>query len=337
MGRRDDLVKRKRVNRKRIVESIPAHKTAKRKGPKRIGRNKNKQKQVVYTDPPHVYPPLKPDSKFAIVVKSHARKMAKVLDYDVVRYLPDQMKHYDGIIYIGPYYYDMLRTMFSFHKRYPDVRIVIWWVGTDVLRAIQPGYNAPAVKNLAFKHICVSRGLQRDLKSVGIPAEIVTMIPEVHKYRKCPLPTGRYTVAVYMPSTKTVYRWADCKRIMEKTPYINYIIYGNKGPMSGLPDNANAVGWVEDTSRQVFKKCHCLLRLTTHDGFPQSIIEASLMGRAVITNHDYPHVFQSNNVNEIVEIIKNHPEINDDVIKYYRAEYTEDRLKKQVEALWDRK
>lgn len=334
MSRRESLVRRKKVNRKRITEAGQSNKNTKRRGPRRIG--KQRKSKIICDDPPYVYPPLTPDSKFAIIVKSHARKIAKVLNYDVVRELPEQMKQYDGLIYIGPYYYGMLHNMMNFHARYPDIRIVIWWVGTDVLRAIQPGYNARAVNNLAFKHICVSSGLQRELKSVGIQADIVTLIPEVHKYRKVPLPTGRYTVGIYMPSTKTVYRWGDCKRIIENTPYIKYIIYGNKSPMSGLPKNATAVGWVEDTSH-ILKKCNCLLRLTSHDGFPQSIIEATLMGRAVITNHEYPYVIRSNNVSEIIGVIKSKPTITDDIIKYYRATYTEENIKKQVESIWGQK
>lgn len=346
MGRRADLVKRRRRNSKireadRKYRPNDPTRSIKRGGPRRVGSLKQKppKKKNQFVSPlppcrePYDYPPLKPDSKFAIVVKSHARKIANILNYDVCRYYPGQMKAYDGVIFIGPYYFNMLNTMFRFRRMYPNKRVVLWWVGSDVIKAVQPGYNVKAVNNLAFKHICVSRGLQQELKSVGIHADIVTMIPDVERYRKTPLPTGRYTVAVYMPTTETLYRWGDCKCIMEKTPYIQYLVYGNKEDLPDAPDNCKVLGWVHNTI-MVLKKCNCLLRLTGHDGFPQSIIEAILMGRCVITNHDYPHVIRSNNINEIVGIIKDKPTISDEAIKYYRTTYTKANLKKQVEQVW---
>jgi len=259
-------------------------------------------------------------TNIGIVLRSnelHARILSEQTGYPLVKYTVYEMKEYDTLIYLAPFITRTLQPLKEIKKKYPDIRIIMWWVGTDVFKAVtQAGYDLKLIKWLSTKHVCVSKGLQDELKSVGIDAEVVTLIPETYRYKKCRLPK-KYTVGVYLPSTRLdFYGYKDIIEIMNRTPNINYIVYGNKDRIE-LPPNAKDAGWVTDTTN-VIKKCNCLLRLTKHDGFPQSLIESILMGRYFIINHDYPDIKATTSVDEIVEKIKQKPELDPKCTEHYK-------------------
>lgn len=329
MSTRNNLVRRRGKTSHRIKQVTPNPGVIKRRrGPKNsISKSK---KEIIYDPAPT------PRNKYAIVVKSHARQLAKDIGYDVCQYKVHHMAVYDGVIFLGPYYSKMLRTLDQFHAKYPNKHIILWWVGSDVLAATKPGYDVKMAKRVAHKHFCVSKGLQDELHTLGINAEIVTLVPDISAYKIRTLPE-KYTIGLYMPHnnprTSILYRWIDCRNVISQTPDINYIIYGNKNDIPDAPKNAKVVGWVDDTS-SVLKKCNCLLRLTQHDGFPKGVIEATLMGRAVICNHDYPHVIRANTVAEVIKAIRERPKIGSDVVEFYKTQYTKERIKQRVDAAW---
>ena len=53
-----------------------------------------------------------------------------------------------------------------------------------------------------------------------------------------------------------------------------------------------------------YKSCFIGLRLTTHDGLPNTICELGLMGRRCIYNGQLPHSIPYSNADDIVESIE---------------------------------
>jgi len=171
----------------------------------------------------------------------------------------------------------------------PRFRCWLWWTGTDAVNLVNGKYGYPAALFAKFPnihHLCLHPTQRKALASVGVDAQVVTDVPTL--YHPAPLP-DEPTVLVYSPSSRPdVYKLAQTLAVVKALSDVKFIFYGNKEPHTDLPKNVEEVGWVEDMAA-LYRRSSCLLRLTTHDGFPASIYEIKQMGRHVITSHPYEH------------------------------------------------
>jgi glycosyltransferase involved in cell wall biosynthesis len=192
--------------------------------------------------------------------------------------------------------------------------IILWWIGTDVDHFVNiwTHEEQQRVRNLGARNITVSIGNQQELVDCKVMSEVITLVPQPEKdLQPCPLPK-EFTVSIYLPAkwkdtwfsyyygVLRLHKYQDLLRIMGYTPNIQYKVYGNTSDIDfkGL-NNVQVLGWIE-SPESVIRASSCHLRLTTHDGFPQSIIEAILLGRHVITNHEYPVIPAIIRPNDIV-------------------------------------
>jgi len=247
---------------------------------------------------------------------------------------------YKTMIVLYPYPLRKARMIKDLNIRYPKVRIYLWWIGSDVWHITKDPYTIRSqtgktrrqkyidcIKKLRVRHLVVSEKCRNELATVGIKAEVLTLVPDVSKIGKLPLPE-KYTVAVYMPSRKTdFYQWGDIKNIARLCPDVKFIVYGNKRviPTSGIK-NIQLRGWVKDT-KKIFQDCNLLLRLLNHDGFSKSVIEAVCHDRFVISNQPYPKLCHLKSVRMIARMINTHPTLEPDVIAYYKNEFSFDKIK----------
>lgn len=255
----------------------------------------------------------------------------------------DEIKNgwkYKTFIVLYPYPLRKARIIKDLNDRYPRTKIYLWWIGSDVWHITKDPYTIRSqtsktrrqryidcIKKLKVRHLVVSEKCKNELATVGINAEVLTLVPDVTKIGKLPLPE-KYTVAVYMPSRKTeFYHWRDIKNIARLCPDVKFIVYGNKRtiPTSGIK-NIELRGWVKDT-RKIFQDCNCLLRLLDHDGYSKSVIEAVCHDRYVISNQPYPKLCHLQSVRMIARKINTHPKLEPDVIVYYKNNYSFDKTK----------
>ena len=236
------------------------------------------------------------------------------------------MMKYDTIIFLGAFVGRRMLKLKILNAKRPGTKIYIWWIGTDVLNAMtKRDYDLTTIRGIRATHLCVSNDLKRELSQIRINAEVLPLVPDISRYKPWPLPP-QYTVAVYMPSQALdFYGFTKTKIIIQSTPDIKYLIYGNKSKFPLTGPNISDMGWVTDTS-QIMKMSSCLLRLTNHDGFPKSVIEAICTGRSVITNHDFPFVDNMNDVNTIISKIKSKPILDPRAIIHYNQEFNFNKI-----------
>lgn len=268
--------------------------------------------------------------EIAVVKNSHHQNiLAKQIGADIVPYLYEEMVKYKTLIYMGMYDSSYLSFLFEVKKNHPKINIILWWIGSDVWHALKnPNYDIEAVKNLGDKHFCVSSGLKKELESIGIDAEELCLVP-YGEFPLCSLPED-YTVGIYMASETEFYNYRKIEEIISKTPNTKYIIYGNNVELGiSKYSNVEVCGWVEDT-KKILERCSCILRLTKHDGFPKSIIEAMMMGRFIITNHHFRYVSVLDDIKNIVDLIKTHPVNPHYMSNWYRKNYSSDIIRKRL-------
>ena len=260
----------------------------------------------------------------------HEQILSEQLNAKIIPYTVKAMAQCNKVIYIGPFSSRHVRRLRQLNRFSPSTQVYIWWIGTDVFNAIHRinGYNIRMVQRLKnVTHLCVSETLKSELESIGIKADVVTLVPDISGMEPLPLPK-KYTVAVYMPSTHLdFYKYGDIKKVVKALPEIDFIFYGNKEPLDVATfSNVKVMGWVKNT-KVVFKNCSCLLRLAVHDGFAKSAIEAVMYDRYVITNHKLPHVKYCKNYKDAITVLKKRPKLSKSTREYYSSNYSMKKIK----------
>lgn len=169
---------------------------------------------------------------------------------------------------------------------------------------------AKSKKNI--KHISVSSFISSDLKKAGIKFKFVPLVSaDMSGIATEPLGDQIYT---YIPKSRyDFYGGKIVEKLKKKCKYkINISTRFNR--------------YTHNKLMGIYKRSFCCLRLTKHDGLPNSVVEMGLMGRKAIYNGDTPNSIKWNKkyINKIIENIEIEAEkigtvqknVSDDMRKY---------------------
>ena len=159
---------------------------------------------------------------------------------------------------------------------------VICWRGTDILGMTKEDIEALRKDNI--KHIAISDYIAKDLDRHGF------------KYKKFPITATRLKFDP-MPLGDAVYTYIDQRRpkfygmdIIEKLQDKYKIIIGGGYPPEKMP--------------KIYRRCFIGLRLTQHDGLPNTVIEMGLMGRKCVWNGRLPNAINYKTIDDIIAAIE---------------------------------
>ena len=141
------------------------------------------------------------------------------------------------------------------------------WRGSDILKKKN---LERCRKNKRIKHVAISSFIENDLKKAGISYKFIPITgSDPDMFTSYPLGDEVY---VYIPKGRyDFYGGSVVDKIRSKCKFkINIIDGSNKMKRDELID--------------LYKKCFIGLRLTSHDGIANSVIEMGLMGRKCIYN-----------------------------------------------------
>ena len=195
--------------------------------------------------------------------------------------LIDYSNHKDPVLFMGCYKDIDVKKIIN-HKGF----VLLLWLGTDAMR-ITP-QRARSLGKSNIYHICSSEYIEKDLKKAGLKYKRINLAITTHVPN--PHPLGEYVYFYYGRTNPEFYGSSRAVRIKEKLKDIKFI-FATKGTfpiweMSG-----------------VYKKCFFGLRLTPHDGLPQTVLEMGMMGRKCVWNGDFPGCYQWGNDQNIIDAI----------------------------------
>jgi hypothetical protein len=171
------------------------------------------------------------------------------------------------------------------------VPIIRKWSGTDVLlnldseeiRQSTLDFNALVSNNITSEH----KGLVAELHSIGIHTTLVPQVltePVFTEHTYGPAIPSR--VGIYLPNTRfDFYNGQVMEQVIGRNPDISFVVVADESHHFERFPNVDSLGWVDDMSI-FWDKIGLLLRITKHDGFARSIVEALSRERYVI--HNYP-------------------------------------------------
>lgn len=237
---------------------------------------------------------------------------------------------------------DLLVSKFKSENH--KLKVIVMWVGSDVLEFVAFATYRPQCKDCIVKsidlHVADGQNLIGELDNLGIKASYIPSIPEKPLELK-PLPE-KFSVAAYVPGFRAdFFNFAMIKAVAWKMPDVEFHLFGG-GPvnLSGELPNILYHGWVEgEEKRKWWEGSSVLLYLPKHGSLGVTAIEFLQLGRWAISTMEYPHVFKCSTTEELLSTLLSLKEKKDGNLegsKYYLSEYNSQKQAEKVKQILDK-
>ena len=182
-------------------------------------------------------------------------------------------------------------------------KLVLQWMGTDALLAMERFKKKTIDRryiDYAFNFVD-SEWLMEEVKSIGVPVEYlyfksVETKPNNNKY------TTVSVVSYVAQNRQEFYGMKQIAEIAKAFPSIDFHIYGLTQAEFQVTPNVHLYGWVKpEVFADRLKNTPIFLRLTEHDGFSVSVIEALGYGCEVIMSLPFELTQLARDTNEAIE------------------------------------
>lgn len=235
-------------------------------------------------------------------------------------------------------------------------RILIQWAGSDVKMCDKHPIKEKLLKLLADErivHMAPNKALAEEIeKLTGRPVSVINT-PSRNVYEK-PFPMPRqFAVSCYYPSlnpkqytessiekTRDLYGLDVVDEAIERMKDVPFYLHHTHPQEGKLPDapNVKVLGSIDPVNYPEFlKNVSVLLRMTSHDGTPYSMIEHVCAGRYAIMQQSFP--FTKTVERDPVEIVKALNSVretrrpNQSGANYWRMYNDHDRFRTRIRGL----
>lgn len=171
--------------------------------------------------------------------------------------------------------------------------VVAVWAGSDalILRA-NPTYANQLNTRNDIKNIAISSFVSNSLKAAGINHQLIPVTPFTYSaFRLAPMGKSAYFYG--STNNEHLYGFDTFEDLRQKT--------GNKYQFTIINQ---ASRHNHNNMNDVYRQCFCGLRLTRHDGLPNTVIELALMGRRSAWNGKIPTVQSFSGVKDLLNFIR---------------------------------
>lgn len=183
--------------------------------------------------------------------------------------------------------------------------VIIVWAGSDAKglyqylnRLKRDRIRTDAYRNLALRrnvhHIAISKWIERDLLLCGFKFQSEPITPTSVEF--CCTETPKLGDCLYsygLEEKPEVYNARATRKVLKCLPGIELVNLNLGDGTHSYKDM-----W------KIYQKCFLGLRLTEHDGLPNSVVELGLMGRKCVFNGTTPNALLWSDINDVVETIR---------------------------------
>lgn len=182
-------------------------------------------------------------------------------------------------------------------------KLMITWVGTDVLKAKKLKEVNQAFLNKA-NHYCEVEWIQQELLELKVNAKVLNFF-NFKETKKPSFPEGNqlHVLSYISKGREDYYGWNEVLEAAKQLPEVQFTIVGTDKE-ENLPENLKCLGWVEDMDAQ-FENCHCTIRFVEHDGLSGFVLESLYRGKYVVYSEKLNHCLHAKSTEDIIEKLKN--------------------------------
>lgn len=159
--------------------------------------------------------------------------------------------------------------------------VVRWWIGTDVLLALDSANFTKRFSKILHDQIAVAPHLVKELETIGIGAEFIPSLIDDFDPKVPTQDNFGESILVYLPADRLdFYGRRTVEPLIQKFPELHFIIVADDSHSLSKYPNVESLGWVDLNT--VWSRIRCLLRVTNHDGLPRMVVDALRRGIHVI-------------------------------------------------------
>jgi hypothetical protein len=223
-------------------------------------------------------------------------------------------------------------------ERNPGIRIVNWWVGSDILQFYNYVRARPKCRGCMLKsidaHVVDAPEFIEEVKGFGVEASYVPSIPDPMPLTPLPM---EFSVALYIPSYRPEFYGyeilVEAARQLPDVPFYAFPSINGWGKLTPPLSNIHFMPFVQGEGKlAAFSKCSSFISIPVHGGRSLMAIEFLQMGRRVIMNKPMPHVYyveEPVDPDKIVAYLKEimkFKEPDEEASRYYHKEYSPEKV-----------
>jgi hypothetical protein len=203
------------------------------------------------------------------------------------------------VTYVDTFYIHSVDIALLLNKK-----IILLWVGTDVMDAIPYIRKGLFNNNYIQKvtHVTASRWLAKELSSVGINAKYLPnfIFKKINrKYKKVSC-NNKFIILTRIAKNREKFYGIDIIiKLAQDFPNFEFRIVGIEN--YNVPINIKNIrflGWKENMEEE-YQKCSVFVRYMKHDGESHAVLEALSYGKTVFYNYKFPYVNYVKNYEEL--------------------------------------
>lgn len=212
----------------------------------------------------------------------------------------DMVYHVGGI--------DISRSLFFRIARILGKKIVVHWIGTDVLNFTKLYEKEKKVINEQAINLAGSDLLKKELQEIGIKSFVVPIVSTEFCFEPLDAPQ-KHAVISYIPEAREDFYGMDLlKMVATAFPSVDFYIVANSGKNDKQPlNNIHYEGFLNPNEMQaLYKKSSVLFRFPQHDGLSMMVLEALGLGKTVIYRYEFPFVLtpKTNSVEDVIKVFE---------------------------------
>ncbi len=207
------------------------------------------------------------------------------------------------------------------------------WVGSDSLLAIKNRKRKIQTKIFSRYidvHIAVSERIKEELADIGIESTVLFHGSDIEP-EEIALPKKHAALIYFTEDRESLYGLKRIISVSKKFSDIDYYFIGHfdtkKYSELYFQENLYFLGFVN--LEELWSKISVVIRMTEHDGFPKTMVEAYSKGRYAIHNYPLPGVIFCQTDEEVIRELRKIVEenqINQKGIKLFEEEFHFDKF-----------
>jgi hypothetical protein len=186
-------------------------------------------------------------------------------------------------------------------------KIIFQWMGTDVLNAVNRNLNGTLNRKYLDKavHFFDAPWFESELKPLGLKNVFESHFKYLVKQNSIKKYDKIKVISYVSKNREDFYGLPKIVEAAKQFPKIQFSIYGTDIFKDDFPENLKCHGWISSECFQdELIKSAIFLRLTEHDGFSASCIEAFGMGAEVIWSYPWRYAQQAQSTVQLITAIQ---------------------------------
>ena len=243
-----------------------------------------------------------------------------------ITHFPSFKKIKDSDVILGAYFHTAWPWfVISKLKR---KKTICHWIGSDSLLAIQNWRRKLQTKiftKFVDLHLAVSNRIKDELAEIGIESEVLFHGSDI-KPEEISMPKKLGVLIYFMEGREKLYGLERVIEIAQRLKDVDFYFVGRFKPEKYTKNynqkNLNFLGFTN--LDELWHKISVIVRMTEHDGFPKTILEAYAKGRYVIHNYPLPGVILCQTNNEVIEELRKLQKtnsVNKDGLEIFKKEF----------------